>query len=363
MNNLDKVLDELEKIVDLLEDEEDNKSNSSGSGDEKSKSNNKDKQNKQDKNSKGKGDKQDKERDDKQDDDSQGNDENEDRLKDLENKLNSQDSGGNGEDGEDEEDSSSSLTGKVNFRGTEIDLGDFNVDLKHDTHSINKTDKKLERELSEMARAAFEDSKRAGKGHCSMERFFEELEKATPPNWTALLNPYLRPDLSVKYSWNKAHKNRVTRLAGYKLLQQGSVKPPVALKQLLIAIDTSGSITDEQLSIFYSQVKGFLDVRPHVKGHVCYWDTRIANSGEFRDYKTFSKVAAKGGGGTDVECVFEYAKENELKYLVIFTDGYCDFPKNWKDKFACVLWVIPVEEDYRTFMKREDIEFGLPCTS
>ena len=114
---------------------------------------------------------------------------------------------------------------------------------------------------------------------------------------------------------------------------------------IFIGIDTSGSITQNDLKIFFSEIKGIMDSYSEYKIKVVGWDTEIGGIGEFtsenmEDITTFDP---KGGGGTDPMCVWEYLKDEgiEPKKLIMFTD-YCFF--GWRpqdvESYCDTVWII-----------------------
>ena len=252
--------------------------------------------------------------------------------------------------------------GKVKFRGIDIDLNNLPQDLKEDKDDENKTEREKEYLAEEFIRQAINEFKaHSPNGGGRMLTLFEESVKPAPPKWVNILNPYLRPDNNIQWLWNKAHRNRLTMANGGKVLFRGANRPKEKLKNLCIALDNSGSIDQEDFRKFYSTVKGFLDVRKNVQGWVCWWDAEeidlnAPNQGPFKNYKEFKQVKAYGGGGTDPTVALEYAKKRDCKYVIIFTDGYFDFPnKKWESEFVKVIWVIAKKEDFENF----DCKWGI----
>ena len=104
---------------------------------------------------------------------------------------------------------------------------------------------------------------------------------------------------------------------------------------IVVGIDTSGSIGNEELSQFLGEVQRVCELTNPSKLHILWWDTEVAGVDEFdqNNYEGLAnRVKPAGGGGTDVECVFKYVDEHGLKpeAAIILTDGYtpwCDAPK------------------------------------
>lgn len=97
--------------------------------------------------------------------------------------------------------------------------------------------------------------------------------------------------------------------------------------ELVVAIDTSGSMTQEMLDAIAGHISaGLAEVKPS-KLHVIYCDTRVQHVDVFDNPLTV-KFKVHGGGGTCFRPPFEYLKEKKINPagMIYFTDGYGDFP-------------------------------------
>jgi predicted metal-dependent peptidase len=106
---------------------------------------------------------------------------------------------------------------------------------------------------------------------------------------------------------------------------------------LCVAIDTSGSIGDEQIRDFLSEIKGITDEFPAYKIRVWCFDTSVHNEQLFtsNNGKRIAKYQQAGGGGTEFMCNWEYMKRqgHSPKKFIMFTDGY---PwGSWGDPVFC----------------------------
>ena len=106
---------------------------------------------------------------------------------------------------------------------------------------------------------------------------------------------------------------------------------------IAVAIDTSGSISNEMCRDFLGEIKGIMDQYTNFRIHLFAFDTEVHNPQVFTecDLEGFMDYEILGGGGTDFDCCFNYMKENgvEPKKFVMFTDG---MPWNsWGDPNYC----------------------------
>jgi predicted metal-dependent peptidase len=121
-----------------------------------------------------------------------------------------------------------------------------------------------------------------------------------------------------------------------------------------IAVDTSGSISNKDLSLFLSELRGILAAYPHVIGQLYYVDTECHGPYEV------SSVSAElpppqGGGGTNFAPFFERIQTEHEPWqnavCVYLTDGFGSFPE--EPPGLPVLWVVTGHH-----LEREGFPFG-----
>ena len=111
---------------------------------------------------------------------------------------------------------------------------------------------------------------------------------------------------------------------------------------IVIGIDTSGSIGEKELNMFFAEMAGILeDVKP--KRLVVMWCDakvhRVDEVEEAADLTELKKKPVPGGGGTRFEPVFDEMQNlglDDVDALVYLTDGYGSFPKSAPD--YAVIW-------------------------
>jgi predicted metal-dependent peptidase len=105
-------------------------------------------------------------------------------------------------------------------------------------------------------------------------------------------------------------------------------------KHILVAVDTSGSVSTDELKEFFSEVHHMHKTGSDITVVQC--DTAIS---DIRPYKQSNKIELHGRGGTSFEPVVEYYDANQKKYtcLIYFTDGEAPAPAKPKGH---ILWVL-----------------------
>jgi len=103
---------------------------------------------------------------------------------------------------------------------------------------------------------------------------------------------------------------------------------------LLLAIDTSGSVTTSELTEFMNEIHHIYKLGVEITIIQC--DSIIQS---IKPYKGDFELTVYGRGGTKFNPVIEYYNDNYNKYtsLIYFTDGECNPPIKPKGK---ILWVL-----------------------
>ena len=179
--------------------------------------------------------------------------------------------------------------------------------------------KELEKEVEIAIR---QGSMVAGKLGVNSNRNLDELMQAQV-DWREALREFIQTTCNGNdYStWKRPNRRYIG--AGVYLPSGISEK----VDELVLAIDTSGSISDHAVAMFLSEVKSICDVVKPDKVRILYWGHRVVGDESYEAHELDTLVSStkvKGGGGTDVECVVRYMDEHQIKpqATVILTDGY-----------------------------------------
>lgn len=238
---------------------------------------------------------------------------------------------------------------KVTFRGQEIAV-DFNKqDIVDDVNSQGSSQDVLDQKSKSMLRKAITMHKQSGNSFGGdagsfIERMVE-LELAPKINWRALLrNKLVRATQKVNTfaAPDKRFRSRNMIMPGPKALEND------ALDGVKVCIDTSGSISDQDIGIALAQIKQLLKTYK-AKAELLYWDTDVRATYDFTDIKDIIKKKPAGGGGTDANCIFNYFETNKdykigrkdkPSVVVVFTDGYFGQIDPKYRKYRDTIWVI-----------------------
>jgi predicted metal-dependent peptidase len=154
------------------------------------------------------------------------------------------------------------------------------------------------------------------------------LQQVEPPkfDWKGYLRLFIGTSAKVYIKKSRRKENiKFPDSAGIKIKRK---------QNILLAIDTSGSVSEDELLEFMSEIYHIWKTGVEVTIIQC--DTRIRSIDE---YKGTFEMKFHGRGGTEFDPVLEYFNENRNKFnsLIYFTDGECYTsiqPRN------PVLWVL-----------------------
>jgi predicted metal-dependent peptidase len=192
-----------------------------------------------------------------------------------------------------------------------------------------ETQKKIKDEIRE---AVLQSAQAAGAGNVPLgiKRMIHQFT-APKMRWQDLLRIQLESSLKNNYSFMRPSR---------KAWHTGAVLPgmlPAENLDVVIGIDTSGSITEDMVRDFLSEVKGMMDMYNSYSIHVFSFDTDVYNPVTFTEdgSEDIYNYDPQGGGGTDFEVCWTYMKDNDItpKQFIMFTDGY-PFG-SWGDENYC----------------------------
>lgn len=177
----------------------------------------------------------------------------------------------------------------------------------------------LEREIDEAVRQGALMAGKVGSGGA------RDLEGLLQPqvDWREVLREFINTTCSGHDFSTWARPNRRYMTTG--IYMPSGISEQVG--ELVLAIDTSGSIGGRELSAFLSEVKGIADTVKPEKVRVLYWDTEVCRDESYTvtELDTLpSSTKPAGGGGTAVTCVPEYMREHSInpQAVIVLTDGY-----------------------------------------
>lgn len=128
-----------------------------------------------------------------------------------------------------------------------------------------------------------------------------------------------------------------------KVFFRGNKKLPMF--KALVAIDVSGSIGTEDVRSFLNEIQ-WLFHKNEAQVELMTFDDGITAKAVIKDVDDLQEFKQiHGRGGTSFKAVFDYAKEENVKEVIIFTDGYGDQDALERpDKDMKVWWICTQKE-------------------
>ena len=173
-----------------------------------------------------------------------------------------------------------------------------------------------------------------------VERLVKEL-KESRVNWRELLNEF------IEFEINDYTFLPPDRRYDAEFFMPSFSEMDENLEDVLFMVDTSGSMTIEDITLVYSEINGAIQAFDgRLKGLIGFFDAKVYEPISFDSSIDLTKIIPKGGGGTSFHNVFRYVMqmENKPKYLIILTDGYASFPKEEEKGNIPLLWLLTNDE-------------------
>ena len=201
---------------------------------------------------------------------------------------------------------------------------------EHDFTSGQSMTPQEQREITQKIENALkEGSILAGKIGKKIPRAINELFEPKI-DWQTRLRDFISSTCGGKneYTWQKFNK---------RMLPNDLYMPSIhneSVGELIIACDTSGSIGQEELTIFATELQSIVNTVIPEQIRVLWWDTKVHNEQIFKpeDYQNLHfLLKPEGNGGTELSCVSEYltGKHINSELIIVFTDGYVEANIKW----------------------------------
>lgn len=226
----------------------------------------------------------------------------------------------------------------------------------HDDHNIwqgnkpsseegdeRRSDDITEQELKDMIRDAYVQAN-AGKNPGTL-----------PGGLQKTIEEYLHP----RMPWQRLVQNYLKPTDGWFGYQPGDIRfndpvpwfiPDYKLRYILVTIDTSGSMNDQDVAKAIAETRNLLKGFPQTKGILCMCDYSVSYWEDINESYTLKH--RRGYGGTSFQIPFEEVIKRKMKdqidLHIYFTDGYGEYPtEEWLRKNQInfdTLWVITNSE-------------------
>ncbi len=231
-------------------------------------------------------------------------------------------------------------------RGSKLSPDSLKTLDEHNFGDSEKSPKELKEMKQKVEDALKEGAILAGKFGANVPRAIEELFEPKI-DWREVLREFIQQSIkgNDEYTWRRFNKRMMANDIYLPSMENETIG------ELVIAIDTSASIGQKELTEFATEVVAICDTVTPDRIRILWWDYEVAKEQVFnRDSYQNIKDLLKpdGGGGTRVSCVSEYMVKHkiEAQACIVFTDGYVENDISW-DIQSPTLWVVTENKSFK----------------
>jgi predicted metal-dependent peptidase len=228
---------------------------------------------------------------------------------------------------------------KIKANGKEYDAGGGDGD-EHDWQNLGELTHEQAKELNDkIDKALREGGMLAGRMGGKIPRAIGDLLEPKI-DWREALRDFVSSATKGKdeFTWRKMNRRQLANDMYMPSMENETIG------EIVVGIDTSGSIGSHELSAFASELASVCTLCNPEQVRILWWDTQVHGEQVFKrdGYENIASVLKPiGGGGTIVSAVSKYINEKSIKAecVLMFTDGYLEHDIEWNIS-APTLWMI-----------------------
>lgn len=194
-------------------------------------------------------------------------------------------------------------------------------------------------------------SRTAGVGAGNMQIDIINKHRAPMQSWKAVMRDMVR-----KVTQTRSFARINNRLAAARVIAP-SVKKQLANSDIIFAIDVSGSMRGKPMIDAINEITSLSRSTPIVNMRVIYWDAEVMNDILVRNSESLTSRSSifsfKGGGGTNIDCVYDYIIKKQYKPtgIVYLTDGYVNGDKLYTQNNCKNIVILTYNGNYEGMVK------------
>jgi hypothetical protein len=224
----------------------------------------------------------------------------------------------------------------ITINGKTYDISDAD---EHDLGNLKDLTHGEVKEINDaIDRALREGGMLAGRMGAKLPRAISDLLEPKI-DWREVLRDFVSSAIKGKdeFTWRKMNKRQLVNDIYLPSMENETIG------EVVIAIDTSGSIGGEQITEFATELVSICELCSPDMVRVLWWDTDVHGEQVFKDnYQNIAGLLKpEGGGGTHVSCVNEYINKQRInaECVIVFTDGYVESDIKWNIP-SPTLWMV-----------------------
>jgi predicted metal-dependent peptidase len=253
---------------------------------------------------------------------------------------------GSGDSGDDDDDT-------ITINGKTYDLSDAD---EHDLDNLKDLTHGEIKEINDaIDKALREGGMLAGRMGAKVPRSISDLLEPKV-DWRDETRDFVTSSIKGKdeFTWRKLNKRQLVNDILCPSVENETIG------ELVVSIDTSGSIGGEQITEFATELVSICELCSPDKVRVLWWDTDVHGEQVFvGNYQDIAKLLKPvGGGGTHVSCVSEYINKERInaECVIVFTDGYVESDITWTIH-SPTLWMVTENKGFEPPVGKK-VKFG-----
>ncbi len=152
--------------------------------------------------------------------------------------------------------------------------------------------------------------------------------------WKQLLQQFFTQLSTQDYSWQRPNRRYSSMYLPSMIDEDGG------LEHIVFFEDVSGSVSDNEVIRFNSEVKHIFDTFKPLKLTMAQFDTRITKETVYNIGDPFTEVVIVGRGGTNLAPVREWIIKNTPTAVVVFSDLHCEVMEKLPTNLSIpIIWV------------------------
>lgn len=201
--------------------------------------------------------------------------------------------------------------------GTE-DLRQEELDKYATSADVSEAVAKAKQELAQAAQGARLSGKLSG----SAEKLVSDALSTKVP-WRTVLERFMTSKADQHRSWNRPNRRY---MPSYYLPRRERLP---AMGKLVVGIDVSGSVTEDEIARYLGAVNEIIEVCPPEEIYVVYATTCVEHVERYgREDYPIKPEPFGSRGGTDLRCIMRWMEKERVDadLAVVFTDGCTPYP-------------------------------------
>lgn len=217
-----------------------------------------------------------------------------------------------------------------------VDTSNFQMDITQGNGTPEQVKAEIDDILVRASVQAQMSDNNPGNMPGEIEIYLKGLTNPTVP-WDRLLAKFMNSLAKTDYTFKKPNR---------RFFPEAILPSQLGydLDNITVAIDTSGSISDEQFHQFISETYAILKQLKPKELTLLQFDWQIRAEDKITGPADLKNVQFTGKGGTRIDELIQWAADNKPTALLVFTDGYFRNPN--PDPKIPIFWIIHSNENY-----------------